>query len=201
MAKKKVTDEELDEELEETEEEPKSTEKKIELDFTMDPVERLKIEISAADTSLGQPIGKYLMEVFSSDTALRNAYKTRKITLEGIVNYVNKCAKAHLHSKNGAIEDKIVFGWVLHYIQDEDVKVPDSDKVTVANHNVELTEKEKAELREKAKKRFEDEEYEKIKKAEARKAEREKKRLEELRKKEEEEKEEYGQISLFDFDD
>lgn len=191
---------ELEEEEEETEtEENKPTKgEKLTLDFEMDAIERLNIEISAADTSLGQPIGKYLLEELKRDSALKNAYYKRKITLENVVEYVNKCAKAHLNSKNGAIEDKIVFGWVLHYVQDENVKVPNESKVKINNHNVELTEKEKAELREKAKAEYEAEQLAKIKAAEAKKAEKEKKRLEEAKRKEEEEKEKYGYISLFD---
>ena len=193
-----MADEELDEEMEEEsiENEEENSEKessnKIKLNFSMDPVERLEIEISASNDNLEVGIGKYLSEQLKCDSALARAYFERKITLSNVAKYVTECAKKHLNNKSGGIEDKIVFGWVLHYVQDENVKVPEAESVT-------LTKEDKESARARALKRYEEEELAKLRKAEEKAKAREEKKRQDAIEKEKKMHEESGQMSLFDF--
>ena len=184
----------IDEELEEMEcEEEDSTEtenveveetkeEKIKLDFSLDPVERLNHELTA--------IGQYVLNEFAANEPLKNAYKDRKITLEAIIKYVNSCAAKQLNNKNGAIEDKVVFGWVIHYIQDEEVKISAKD-----SYEVKLTKEDKEKAKEEALKKYEAEELAKLKK----KQEREEKAKQKAIEKEKKKYEESGQMQLFDW--
>ena len=108
----------------------------IELNFEMDPVERLQIEIEHTSNGMLKCIGNYLLEQFQKDEVLKNCYKDRKITLAAIECYVNTCANKYLNGVNGGVEDKVVYGWVLHYVQDEKVEITEAATVT-------LTEQEK----------------------------------------------------------
>lgn len=108
----------------------------IELNFEMDPVERNQIETEHTSNGMLKCIGNYLLEQFKKDEVLKNCYKDRKITLEAIECYVNTCANKYLNGVNGGVEDKVVYGWVLHYVQDEKVEITEAATVT-------LTEQEK----------------------------------------------------------
>lgn len=108
----------------------------IELNFEMDPVERIQIEIEHTSNGMLKCIGSYLLEQFQKDEVLKNCYKDRKITLAAIERYVNNCANQYLNGVNGGVEDKVVYGWVLHYVQDEKVEITEAATVT-------LTEQEK----------------------------------------------------------
>ena len=92
------------------------------LDMTIDPIERLTDEIQICikeDDGLGIGIGNYLIDQLKTDTVLKQCYFDKKVILKDIEKYVMTKAEAFLGRKNGAIEDKVVFGWVLHYVQDE----------------------------------------------------------------------------------
>lgn len=193
-----MVDEELkemmdDEESTETEtvEVEETKEEKIKLDFSLDPVTRLTQEIEAAKNDfMASAIGSYVLEQFKTNEPLKNAYKDRKITLEAIIKYVNNCAAKQLHNKNGAIEDKVVFGWVIHYIQDEEVKISAKD-----SYEVKLTKDEKEKAKEEALKKYESEELAKLKKQQ----EREEKAKQRAIDKEKKKYEESGQLQLFDW--
>jgi len=183
------SEEETDEEIKDAVEEVK--EEKIKLDFSLDPVERLKQELEAAKNDfMATAIGQYVLNEFAANEPLKNAYKDRKITLEAIVKYVNSCAAKQLNNKNGAIEDKVVFGWVIHYIQDEEVKVSAKD-----SYEVKLTKDEKEKAKAEALKKYEAEELAKLKKQQ----EREEKAKQKAIDKEKKRYEESGQMQLFDW--
>lgn len=178
-------EEEMLEEEEETEEsEEKTEETKVTIDFNLDPLERIQIEIDSTNDCNVKAIGEYLKSQFEKDDVLKAAYRNRKITLEAISKFVTDCAKKQLNSKNGFIEDNVVFGWVLHYVQDEPVKIVEAE-------SYQLTKEDKESARTKARKQYEKEELEKIRKKE--KAAKEKAIAKEKAK-----REEFGQISLFE---
>lgn len=179
-----LENEELDEE-EETETEQDT--KVIELDYSMDATERLKIEIANTEDQNEKQIGAYLLEQFEKDTPLKNAYAERKITLKAVGKFVMECAKKQLDNKNGMIADNVVFGWVLHFVQDEPVKIDEKE-------TYKLSELDKDKAKKQAMAQFEAEELAKIKKAEQRKKEAQQKAIE----KEKKHNEEIGQMSLFD---
>ena len=79
-----------------------------------------------------------------------------------------------------AISDDVVFGWAVHYFDEDNIKINNvqgvrasvsSSKVPAAKTKIELTEEEKEEARKAALKEFQDQEMQKIK-------EKNKKRLE-----------------------
>lgn len=192
-----------DEELESFDEEDvvneviKEKNNKVQIDYSLDPIERIKLEISATDDVNQKQIGQYLLNKFETDEVLKNCYKDRKITLDSINNFVVECAKKHLNNKNGYISDEVVFGWVVHFVQDEKVSITDKASFT-------LTKEDENAAKERALKKFEEEQYQKIVAAEQKKKDAERKKLERAKEKEikeKEEREQNGEISLFDFDD
>lgn len=108
----------------------------IELNLEMDATERVQIEITHASCPMNAAIGNYLLNQFANDEVLKKCYKGRKITLEAIGKYVEENANKMLNGQSGAIEDKVVYGWVIHFIQDEKVEITEASTIT-------LTEQEK----------------------------------------------------------
>jgi len=200
MAKKKVTDEELDEELEETEEveeqEPKKEKKiKLELDFDMDPIERLRKEIDFTDDPNQKAIGEFLIIELGKDNVLKGDYATKKITLDKMFKFVTNEARNRLKTKSGTqcvmISDQEVYGMVIHYVHDGDIPQEKGTKYV-------LTKEEKKSLQEQAREEYLAEERRKIEEAERKKREREEAARKKALEKEKKEREESGQISLFD---
>lgn len=171
----------------------------IEVNFSLEPSERLKIEIEACGSSNGQNIGKHLLEEFTKDSGLAKAYFDRKITLKKVMDYVQECAKKKLNSKNGFISDDEVYGWAIHFVQDAEVKIPEAETIT-------LTKQDKEAARLRAIKALEQEELEKLKKqkekeeqARINKEKKEREKEQERLRLEAEEAKKKGQMSLFDF--
>ena len=163
----------------------------VELDFEMDPLERLKIEVANTSDSIEKVIGKYLLTEFEKEEKLKNSYKERKIKLTDVVDFINTKAKEYLQNQNGAIEDVVVFGWGVHYVLDEEVKMPEKQSYSISKNDEETA-------RLMAIKRIEEEHYQKLKKEEEQKQQKEKKTKEKLEEKEKKLQEEIGQLSLFD---
>lgn len=69
---------------------------------------------------LKEALQKYLEEMINQDDALRAKYNPKK--MDECCAYVNDEARKYLKSKNGAIEDSIVFKWARDFFI-EDVKV------------------------------------------------------------------------------
>lgn len=182
----------------------------ITLDLNMDPVERLTKEIEMSTDSIEIRIGEYLLEQFKNDEPLKTAYKDRKVTLEDIYKYVYSRAEdmAKESSNQNAIglEDKVVFGWVIHFVQDGEDK--DIEALRIGNNTVKLTKEDEETARARAMEQFQQQELERL---EAERAAKEKKERELAEKREKERlaalerekkaREESGQMSLFDFDD
>ena len=172
--------------------EPKKTDiPKVELDFEMDPSERLKIEVANAPTSMEKVIGEHLLIKFEKEEKLKNSYKERKVKLSDIVEFVNNKAKEYLQNKSGAIEDTVIFGWCVHYVLDEEIEIPESKSYYISKED-----EETARLR--ALKRLEEEQYQKLKNVEEQKLQKAQKAKEKLEEKEKKIQEETGQLSLFD---
>lgn len=173
----------------EEEEKIEETVKKIELDFSMDPIERLNIEVGEVEDSNAKEIGAYLLEQFLKDEPLKEAYRTRKMTLESVNKEITRCAKEKLGGKNGRVSDAEVFGWVLHFVQDGK-----NDTIETNQSSYQISKIDEAEAKRKALVRFEEEELKRLKKVEEKKRKAEEAKLAKDKKK----AEEVGQISLFD---
>lgn len=185
---KKMENKEIEETEEETEEEssPKK-ESKIELDFSMDAIERIKIEAESAKDGLSKAIGAYLADKMATDEPLKQAYKDRKITLKAVCDFITECARKKLGGTSGAVEDEKVYGWAIHYVQDEPVKVSESATYT-------LTKEEKESAKARAIREYEAAERKKLEDKAKKEAERQQAKV----RKAEEEREKSGQMSLFD---
>lgn len=168
----------------------KEEKQKISLDWEMDPIERLTVEMNSLDESayMARAIAEYLIEEFKKDENLKESYKNRKVTLEEIVSHITKEAQKQLGSRNGQIKDEVVYGWAVHYVTDGKIPEKKSDKQVI-----ELTVQEKADAKQQALESLTEAELERLKKKayeDARKQaiQEERKRIEEERKAKEEQK-------------
>jgi hypothetical protein len=95
-----------------------------------------------------ETIKAYLDKRASEDELFAVTYQKENKNLDECCNYVAKCAKDGGFS---GYADEEVFGWAVHYYDEDDIKniKPISGKVVV-NHTVELTEEDKALAKEKA---------------------------------------------------
>lgn len=170
-----------------------NTEKKtkVELDWTMNPIERITQETQALKESdfMGIAIGGYLAAEMAKDENLSNAYKDRKVTLSSIITFIMAEANKKLNNHNGCIPDAEVYGWAIHFVIDGKLPKNESAKLTL-----DISKEDKEAAKEAALKKYEEEQLKKLREAEAKKKEREKKKAEEAKK-----QKESNQISLFDF--
>ena len=95
-----------------------------------------------------ETIKAYLEKRASEDELFAVTYQKPNKNLDECCNYVMKCAK---EGNCGGYSDDEVFGWAVHYYDEDDIKniKPVSGKVVV-NHSVELTEEDKKLAKEKA---------------------------------------------------
>lgn len=93
-------------------------------------------------------IKAYLEKRASEDELFAVTYQKENKNLDECCNYVMKCAK---EGNCGGYSDDEVFGWAVHYYDEDDIKniKPVSGKVVV-NHSVALTEEDKKLAKEKA---------------------------------------------------
>ena len=189
-----MTDEELNEvEEEEEPQEEASDNGEISLDYDMDPIERLQIEIDNEKDGFTSVIGNFLLEQFKKDEVLADCYRTRKVTLKVVSEKIYAQAKAYAKGSSSlAVDNEVVYGWALHIVQDEKLETPKDD-------SYKLTKKDKETAKAKAIAKFEQDEYAKLEAAKKKAEEKEKaKRKAAAAEKEKKKREESGQISLFD---
>jgi len=101
-----------------------------------------------ASNAFKQTIKAYLEKRASEDELFAVTYQKENKNLDECCNYVMKCAK---EGNCAGYSDEEVFGWAVHYYDEDDIKniKPVSGKVVV-NHTVELTEEDKKLAKEKA---------------------------------------------------
>lgn len=101
-----------------------------------------------ASNAFKETIKAYLDKRAQEDELFAETYKKENKNLDECCNYVIKCAQ-----KGGAqgYTDEEVFGWAVHYYDEDDIKdiKPINAKVVV-NHTVEITEEEKEAAKQKA---------------------------------------------------
>lgn len=199
MAKKRTT-EEPEETISEEEQEEKETGgkkqgKTIELDMTMNPAERLRVEMEAlAENDQMRLVAKKLLDEFNKDQNLSRAYFDRKVTLDAVIKYITSEARKAAVNNCAMIDDQTVYGWAIHFVQDGEVK-PSKKKPTITVIPKETEEQ----LRKQAEEAFLEAERQRLE-AERKKAEeRERKKKEAAIAKAEKKRQESGQMSLFEF--
>ena len=200
MAKKRTNKEDFEDFVEEEEEDSaeskeESKGEKIRLDMTMDPSERLRIEMEALqENDQMRLVAKMLIGEFSKDPNLSSAYKERKVTLEAIIKFIMEEAKKAAVNNCAMIDDATVYGWAIHFVQDGDVK-PSKKEPTITVIPKEAEE----ELRKKAMEQFLEAEKKRLEEERKKAEEREKKKREAAIAKAEKKRKESGQMSLFEF--
>ena len=92
--KEKTVKERLDDEIGEDEDdeapdEEEKGKKKIDLDWGMDPSERLRIEMKALqENDQMRLVAKELIAEFAKDPSLAEAYRAKKRTLDEVIDYI-----------------------------------------------------------------------------------------------------------------
>lgn len=203
MEKEKTVEERLDEEIVEGEDDEAKAEeengkKKIELEWGMDPSERLRIEMeSLQENDQMRLVAKELISEFAKDPSLAEEYRAKKRTLEEVIDYIVGEARKMAVCGRAVVRDEEVYGWAIHYVQDGKEKVTKAKKLSVGV----LTKDDEAELAEKARKDFYDAEMKRLKDEAERKAKREREKAKRKKADEEAKNRErgYEQVSLFSF--
>ena len=82
-------------------------------------------------------IKAHLDKMAQQDFTFAERYKDEKKSLDECVKYIT--AEAKKQAKNGcaAIEDAVVYGWAVHYYQEENIKVENNVKSKVVTPKVE----------------------------------------------------------------
>lgn len=193
-----MTKEEYEEYEEETEEEteeestPKAKTKKLELDWEMDPAERLEKEIEFTSDPNRKQIGAFLLEEFKKDAVIKNDYKAKKITLDKVFGFVYSEAGKRKRTGNCVMmSEQEVYGLVIHYIHDGEIKEEKAKKYV-------LTEEEKLSIEEQARQEYLEEQKRKIEDQERNKLEKAEKAKQKAIEKEKAKAEASGQMSIFD---
>lgn len=95
-----------------------------------------------------QAIKKYLDERAANDELFAVTYAKENKSIEECCNYVMKCAKDG--GRQGYTDDE-VFGWAVHYYDEDDIKnIASISGKVIVNSAIELTEEDKALAKEKA---------------------------------------------------
>lgn len=71
---------------------------------------------------------KYIEE--NASDLIKEKIKSGKKTISGGINYVKSQAKEQAKNGCAMIEDKVVFGWFMHYMEEDSIK--DTEKVKAA---------------------------------------------------------------------
>lgn len=108
-----------------------------------------------------EAIKAYLDKRAAEDILFAETYKKKNKNLDECCNYVMKCAK---DGGAAGYSDEEVFGWAVHYYDEDDIKniKPTPGKVII-NKSVELSEEDKASAKETAMQQLIDEERKNLK--------------------------------------
>ena len=195
MNEEELFEEELDEESSESVQETreaKSEKIKIELDFSMNAIERLQKEVEFTDDEYKKVVGNFLIEEFKKDENLKMAYFDRKVTLDALWDFVLGEAKKAAKGKNSCVmSDKEVFGLAIHFVIDGEIKETKKDSLV-------LSKEVKKSLEEQAREEYLAEQKRKLAEQEKKRLEKEEAKRKAALEKDKKDREESGQMSLFD---
>jgi hypothetical protein len=77
-------------------------------------------------------IKRHLDKMAQQDFAFAERYKLESKSLDKCVSYIKSQAQKQAKKGFAAIEDAVVYGWAVHYYQEDDVKVEDVKAKIVA---------------------------------------------------------------------
>ena len=105
-------------------------------------------------------IQEYLNKAAEVNPIFAKKMENPKKNIDECINYILSQVKS---SGANGFEDTEIYGIAMHYYDDENVKVSNAPQANVIiNHHVELTEKEKEELREEARQKVLQEEMDRL---------------------------------------
>lgn len=101
-------------------------------------------------------IKKYLDNRANEDALFAERYAKENKSIDECVEYVISCAYEKGSGKNIAVSRDEVFGWAVHYYDEDEVKIKKIGKASASatSENVELTEEEKQELKKRAEEEY-----------------------------------------------
>ncbi|MBF4484410.1 PcfK-like family protein [Flavobacterium sp. CSZ] len=89
-----------------------------------------------------EAIQNYLEKRAAEDELFAVTYKKENKSLEECCNYIMNCAQS---GGCGGYSDNEVFGWAVHYYDEDDIKnIKSVSGKVIVNHSVELSEEDKA---------------------------------------------------------
>ena len=99
-----------------------------------------------------EEIKKYLDNRANEDALFAERYAKENKSIDECVEYVISCAYEKGGGKNIGVSRDEVFGWAVHYYDEDEVKIKKIGKASASatSKNVELTEEEKQQLKKRA---------------------------------------------------
>lgn len=97
-----------------------------------------------------EELKKYLDNRANEDALFAERYAKEHKSIDECVEYVISCAYEKGDGKNIAVSRDEVFGWAVHYYDEDDVKIKKIGKASATSKNMKLTEEEKQELKKRA---------------------------------------------------
>jgi len=76
-------------------------------------------------TYLQEAIKRHLDQMAQQDSEFAERYKNEKKSIEECARYVTSEAKKQQKNGCAVIEDAVVYGWAVHYYQEDNIKVED----------------------------------------------------------------------------
>ena len=76
------------------------------------------------------------LEENASDVLVEKINSGKK-TMDDCWNFIMKCAEKELNKKNGAIRDDVVFGWAVHFFEEDSIK--EGEKIKAPAETVKAT--------------------------------------------------------------
>src|SRR5690554_1577275 len=77
--------------------------------------------IKGENETLNYLIDLLLESIKKGDKQLENGINNESKTIDRCWQYIMQKASVFLNNKNGAIEDKTVLGWAIHYFTEDDI--------------------------------------------------------------------------------
>ena len=82
-------------------------------------------------------IKAHLDKMAEQDFAFAERYKLENKSLDKCIQYIKSQAQKRAKQGFAAIEDDVVYGWAVHYYQEDDVKVDEKVKAEVVTPKAE----------------------------------------------------------------
>lgn len=79
-----------------------------------------KLNLKSNGTSYQDAILNYLED--NASESLIQKINAGKKTLEGCFNFIKDCAKKEAKAGCACIEDKVVYGWAVHFFEEDEIK-------------------------------------------------------------------------------